>query len=61
MRSFKNLLPERYAKYIIKEMDANGDGCIDFEEFWEVFGSIEKKGKSDIDSLCRAFRFLSGN
>lgn len=47
--NFKGKCTKLTAKEIIAEVDKDKDGKISFEEFWDVFGKLEKKSAEEID------------
>lgn len=59
LRNFNQVYPSNYALNVIKELDKDGDGAIDFDEFYDVFGKLEKQTEDDLQQLIKSFKFLA--
>ena len=64
--SFKNLgiiIPETELSQMIEKIDVNGDGCVDVEEFGELYKSIMAQGEDEVgdEDMKEAFNVFDQN
>ncbi|KAF2537153.1 hypothetical protein F2Q68_00018663 [Brassica cretica] len=64
--SFKNLgiiIPENELSQMIEKIDVNGDGCVDVEEFGELYKSIMVQEEDEIgdEDMKEAFNVFDQN
>jgi calcium-binding protein CML len=62
--SLENLgifIPDKELSQMIAKIDANGDGCVDMEEFGELYRSIMDNREAEDDDMKEAFDVFDQN